>query len=185
MRRCTAGSQFRDYQNQHAKGHADKSNDLHMDPAKARHGPQSDEKPEEKKKIDGCAALSVGKFGGQRSCRVGRNADGDVGAPLPATPPTPAPAAPQNSSLRVQARPPFRSATTDRVFSEVGVSGNTSASSAKRPQGRGRRSRARWRARWRFGNPALSHILRWRLSPMLASVGPITTSRSPVAARAA
>src|SRR5262245_20348662 len=47
-----------------------------MDPAKARHRPQSDEKPKEKKKIDGGAAFSVGKFGGQRTRGPGRRVDG-------------------------------------------------------------------------------------------------------------
>src|SRR5262249_18137747 len=47
-----------------------------MDPTKTRHPPQSDEKPKKKKKIDGGAAFSVGKFGGQRSRSLGCRMDG-------------------------------------------------------------------------------------------------------------
>src|SRR5262249_49378616 len=63
VRRRTTGGQFRGHQNQHANRHADKPDDLHMDPAETRYRPQSDEEPEEQKKIDGATALSVSKFG--------------------------------------------------------------------------------------------------------------------------
>jgi len=54
----------------------DESSDLHMDPAEARHCPQSDNKSDKKKKVDHGAALGVGKIDGQRSGRAGRKADG-------------------------------------------------------------------------------------------------------------
>jgi len=62
--------QLRDQQNQHADCHADKSDDLHIDPPKARHRPKYEKKCNEEKNIDRGGAFSVGKFRRQRSSRV-------------------------------------------------------------------------------------------------------------------